>query len=271
MLARLVHSFVASLLLTAPLTHAADFRIHTRVYFGQQSEPVSENSTFFADNKVFDYLGQPAEVTIFDPAAGAFTLLNTQRRLRTSIPLADISQFMATLRQQAQNLGDPFLDFLAAPKFQQEITRSGQALNLTSPFMNYRVGLVPAKNAEVVSQYTEFSNAYAQLNTMTNPASLPPFARMKVNAALAEQQSLPSTVELTITPRKGAGRQPIVYRSEHEIAWRLTDSDRSQLETALADSREFEEVEFAVYSQPPASSQQARDTAQQPRATASDR
>lgn len=243
---------LAVLLSIARPARGDDFRIQTRVYFAGEPDPVSQNTTLFHQGQVYDFLETPAEITIYDPAAGTFTLLDPSRQQQTSVSIQQVQEFIATLRGAAESHDDAFLTFLGKPEFREETTQSGDALTLTSPFMTYRVELLQAKNSEVAQQYADFSDAYAQLNTMTNPASLPPFARMRVNAALERRQALPSNVQLLINTRKGPGQRKISYRSEHDVAWRLSSADEQRIAETEAQRQGYREVELAVYAQPTA-------------------
>jgi hypothetical protein len=70
-------------------------------------------------------------------------------------------------------------------------------LTLTSPHITYRLETVPARTAETVQQYREFSDWYARFNAMFNLGSTPPFPRLAVNKELARRGLVPTEVTLT--------------------------------------------------------------------------
>jgi hypothetical protein len=66
------------------------------------------------------------------------------------------------------------------------------------------------------------------------PGSLPPFGRLKVNAAIAQQHALVSQVLLTVNAGKGSKARTTV-RSEHRLVRPLEPADLQQ----VAQAREF--------------------------------
>jgi hypothetical protein len=210
---------------------AEEFRIESKVYVADKAVPTSENTTFFRAGIVYDFLTQPAEITIFDKGRGRFILLDTTRRIRTEIKTDQVLEFSQRLQARATDRKDPFLNFLATPKFDEQFDQASGELSFTSSWMTYRLTMSPAKSEEASQQYRDFSDWYARLNCLTNPASLPPFARMAVNEALSRRQEIPKTVRLTISRKPLQPKSPSL-RSEHEVTWRLSDSDLARIDRA---------------------------------------
>jgi len=134
------------------------------------------------------------------------------------------------LKEWASRQPDDFLQFLAAPKFEEAFDRDAAELTFESPWMSYRLKTVPVEEAETARQYREFCDWYCRLNTQLNPGSRPPFARMIVNEALQRYGQFPQQVDLTIHPGKdGFLAKKITIRSEHQLIRRLLESDRSRV------------------------------------------
>ena len=68
---------------------AEEFRIETRVYVGDEKEPVSETTTLFLDGVVYDFLAEPAQIAVFRKPGGGkpgrFILLDPEHGVRTEI------------------------------------------------------------------------------------------------------------------------------------------------------------------------------------------
>ncbi len=55
-----------------PMALGQQFRVENAVYLDTENRPYSQSTTIFVDGKVYDYLHQPEEVVIFDPAERRF-------------------------------------------------------------------------------------------------------------------------------------------------------------------------------------------------------
>jgi hypothetical protein len=96
--------------------------------------------------------------------------------------------------------------------------------------MVYRAKTVAAHDTETLRRYQDFTYRQAQLNTLLTPGSQPPFARLKLHAALAERQVMAEEVSLkraTVIPNFS---RPL--RAEHRFGWTLDDEDRRRIAAA---------------------------------------
>ncbi|MBX7075578.1 MAG: hypothetical protein K1X71_20750 [Pirellulales bacterium] len=234
---------------------ATDFKITSQVYVADREEPVSQNITLFRAGLVYDFLSLPESITIFDARRGLFVLLDPARQVQTEIPTREVAAYNEELKQHALAHKDALLRFLAEPKFQAATPKRG-VLELTSPNMTYRVSIRACNDATALRQYQEFSDWYAQLNTVVNPGSAPPFTRIALNRALFERHVLPMQVELTIVPAAApAPRREVKLLSKHTIAWKISGEDlrrideAGQLLTSLA-KVSFEEFQRGPEQQP---------------------
>lgn len=220
---------------------ATDFRIVSEVYYDK--EVVSTNRTLFRAGVVYDYLQAPGLTTVFDPARQRFILLDPVSKLRCEVDTVQVAQFNNALRERAAQSADPLLQFMAQPAFQIEGNKAPGVLKLLSPLVSYQLKTSRVEDAEALRQYIEFCDWYAQLNTMVNPGSPPPFARMKVNQVLRNRQEMPLEVELTLSVRqpKGGNRQ-VALRSRHQVAWRLLGEDTVAIDQTAEEMAIFKEV-----------------------------
>lgn len=205
-----------------------DFRVDNAVYVVGEKEPCVESTTIFLSGVVYDYLKSPAEQTVFDRNSGRFVLLDLARRVKTDVPLEKVTSLCQHLKTWAAGQKDPLLRFLANPRFEQDFDRSSGRLTLSSPSVDYNLTTAAAESLEISQTYREFSDWYCQLNTLLNPGSRPPFARMAVNEALEKHQQFPLQVELVLR-LDGFPPKRLVIRSEHQLVRELVDADRGRV------------------------------------------
>ena len=218
-----------AVLVLRPALGSEGFRIDNRVFYEDQREPACQSSTIFAERMVYDFLDKPAEIFVFDRPHEQFILMNTDRRICTRLSMQEVGGFTDQLRDRAESQRDPFLQFLARPKFEQHLDPVGGTLTMASPWMTYQVESVAPPDPSMLVQFREFSDWYVRLTPILDPASRPPFARMMLNEALERSGVLPRTVTLTITPKRGLMAKRIVVRSEHQLIGRLSEADNDRL------------------------------------------
>lgn len=205
-----------------------DFRVENAIYVGGEKEPCVESTTIFCSGIVYDYLKSPAEQTVFDRSNGRFVLLDLARRLKTEIPVDKVTSLCQHLKTWASSQRDPLLRFLASPRFEESFDPSTGKLTLSSESVEYSSTTAALESLEISRDYREFSDWYCQLNTLLNPGSRPPFARMALNEALEKHQRFPFQVELVLRP-EGFPPKRLVIRSEHQLVRGLVDSDRGRV------------------------------------------
>ncbi len=237
-------------LLSTAEASVEDFRIENTVYVGKQSEPAVRSTTIFHQGAVYDFLVEPAEVIVFDKQAGRFTLLDLGRHVRTEMTTDQVSQFTEQLKKTAGEQADPFAKFLAAPTFQEQFEEAPRRLTLSSPWMTYRMELADPGSKTIADQYRQFSDWYARLNSLLNPQSRPPFARLLVNAALAKHEATAREVHLTLVPKKSFPPKRIIIRSEHELVRQVVGADLDRVAQVREFMQIFKPISFQQYRKP---------------------
>jgi hypothetical protein len=202
-----------------------DFRVDNMVYAANEKEPSSQSTTIFHGGVVYDCMKSPEETVVFDKAASRFVLLNLTQRARTEISTGKIMAFVDGLQSRAAKGKEPLLQFLAEPKFEERADDSSGELTFSSTLVNYTVTLAPEANPSIVQQYREFCDWYARLHPLLVPGASPPFARLQVNAALAQRQATASQVVLTMSSGRGLKPQHTTIRSVHHIVRPLAPAD----------------------------------------------
>ena len=248
----LVVAALAAVCFLAALNAASadEFRIETKIFVGDEEEPVSETTTLFLDGLVYDFLTEPEQVCVFRKPGGGkpgrFILLDPERRLRTEVTTPQLAGAMQKLRTWAAQQKDPFLRFAANPEFEETFAADTGKLVLASHWESYEVETAPAEEPNALAEYREFLDWYTQLNTLMQ-AGPPPEPRLRLNSALARHRVVPVRVELT----RSSDKTPL--RAEHDFTWRLSQDDRERIDIAndsLAGFRKVSNDEFLSGAQP---------------------
>ncbi len=225
---------------TGNFVHAEGLRIETDVYLGDEVEPLSHNVTLFDSGTVYDFTENPDQITVFRPSTstrpGQFILLDLQSKQRTEVSTKRISGLMQKLVRWASDQDDPLLKFSADPKFEEQFDEDSGSLSLESENWLYRVATVPAKNANILARYREFTDWYTRLNTMMqgNP---PPGPRLALNAALHKHGVVPVEIHRKVDS------QSTEVRATHLFTWRLSREDHARLEQARRYLTSFKKVD----------------------------
>ncbi len=211
------------------------FRIDNSVYVGKEREPAVRTTTIFLNGVVYDFMEQPHEAIVLEAEQGRFTLLNMTRRVRAELPVDEVLELTRGVRQRAAMHENPFVQFLAHPEFDKRFDLATGALTLDSPWITYKAEMANPDDPSIAESYRDFADLYCQVNTMLNPAHSPPFARMQLNAALAERDAIPATIHLTIRPKRSFPPTRVTLRSEHELVRSVGQPDLDR----VAQTREF--------------------------------
>jgi hypothetical protein len=249
---------LALLLGLAPFAAAEDFCIYNKLYIGKD---VAESTTIFRGGRVYDLLTQQAEITIFDPTNNRFVIIDPARKLKTEVATDQIEGFVQRVRSGATTAEDPLAKFLLDPTFEESYDPVESRLTLKSEWMTYDVKTQGPKFDSMTQQYGPYIQWQTKLNSVLRIGALPPFARMKLNEALARQGRLPTEVQVT---RYSAPplRRPVTLRSEHRVQAQILPSDQAKVEEADRHLATFATVSMIEYQrrEPPVA-----ETAQAPK------
>ncbi len=231
----------------AAMPETTGFRIDNAVYSGIEETPTVRTTTIFLNGVVYDFMEKPQEAIVLEPELGRFTLLNMARRIRTELPVSEVTDLIDGLRERAARHESSFVQFLAEPEFMEKFDLASSALILDSPWITYRVDLTMPDDPSIVEDYRAFADLYCQMNAMLNPSQAPPFARMQLNAALAKRGALPTTVHLTLRPKRTFPPTRITLRSEHELVRSVGQPDLDRITQTREFMRIFKQVSFEEY------------------------
>jgi hypothetical protein len=207
---------------------AEDFRIDSKVFQGNDIEPHGTTSTIFSNGRVYDVQSKTQEITVFDLPGQQIRLIDPQRKLHAIMRIEQLDRLMIELQKRHDSATDPGMRFLLQPQFKQSPGSQPNERVFQSDYVTYQVETFAPRSSIIATQYREFSDLSAKLNALLN-RGWPPFARLQVNAALVDEQLLPTKVTLLYTNKSFLNQKQLHFRTEHELFTRLTDSDQQRI------------------------------------------
>ncbi len=224
---------------------ASDFRMQTEVFVEGDSQPVSSSLTLFSGSKVYDFLGDKSsagEITVFDVSRGRFVLIDTQQKIKTILTKEYLIRFLEQVESRAN---DDVITRFVSPELDQQYNPTTKTVTVSSDHLSYHAIGIDAKWDRAVEQYRHFADWIARLNS-TRIGNLPPNSRFELNRVMAERKLMPKTIERTVLlDRVGLRKQ--VVRSEHDIHWQLTNSDRKRISSTGNLMAECKQVSIDEY------------------------
>ncbi|MCA9132092.1 MAG: hypothetical protein KDA45_03025 [Planctomycetales bacterium] len=194
------------------------FRVVTDIFVSTQKEPVQQTLTLFSQGVAYDIsFNDPNQITLVDPQRKRIVLLNKEQQIQTEIDLQQLHEFIDAARKQAESSDlAPYLQGAA----QVQITDEG--VTVGDRTLQYHSTLQEPREEPMAAQYAQVADALALLN---GRSGVPPFARLSLNRAVAEQKALPAEITRTI----GSDSQPFVVRCKLHTNWRLSRDDEQKI------------------------------------------
>lgn len=239
------------------LAAAQDFHVSNKVYNltedPKKRAPVVSTTTLFWVGRAYDFVetpkGETMETMIIDQKNDLIIILDPDRKMKTEISTGDVAKQMGLLLATAQEpKQSEFIRFSAAPKFDETFDAKTRELLLSSKWMRYAVKTEAPKNPFAAKQYNEMADWMAQIKAVRAPG-YPPFPRLKLNEVLKQRQEIPQSIEWTVIP-EGRGK-PQTLRSEHQVQWGLSATDKRRIEDVGVQLHTFNVVSFEAYHSPP--------------------
>ena len=216
------------------------FRVDTDIFVGDSAKPVRQNITLFHQGVCFDFASDDSlTLMIVDTSQGRITLLDPNRRLKTSIETAELARLSAEARKEAQQ--SELAKVLAAAT-EVKVNEKTGALEVGGPQFFYQASLQAPPDAEMARLYADFADWSARLSAIY-PPHFPPYVRLALNRAITEKGMLPA--ELTRTIQQNG--QTSQVRCRLHPSWQLNSDDQSKITSAQQMLAEFKEVSAKEY------------------------
>lgn len=244
------------LILLCFVTHAwaqadatPEFRIESQIYGSQSDQPVSQNVTLFTRGLVFDFQMSSdsnatlSEIVVFNERQRTLTLLKPATRQMVELSDLQLLKMNDQLRKEIQQ--NSRAGFLINEPFTEEHDWSSDRLVLSSDTIRYTVKGQRPKDATILPRYYDFLNQFTRLKA-SDPSSLPPFPRMKLNQSLQKMGWVPTELSMRIQPNAMFSRT-IEAQSRHALMMSLSDLDRQRIQLARNYLGQFESVGLPAY------------------------
>lgn len=246
---------------------AWELRVESRVFRDEDEQAISRSLALFANDVVWDFLELPdqdgtfqlVEIVLHDPLRERTVLVDPRRHVKVEVDKLKLDRLRVSLASWARGADDAVIRWAASSTAVEGLHLEHDphpAVVLSGPKVRYIVEYEKAATAEAAASYQQFADVSLLLKALVHPGGLPPFPRLAINRALAEEQAIPSEVRLTL-----AADLPLVgglpgvsgeklLRSEHRSHARLLAEDRRRIAEASARVGESALVPLEIYANP---------------------
>ena len=259
---RAAFGFLAVCLITlADRGLAQEFRVYTQVRdLSASTSPVSRSLTMWHAGNVYDVIHQTGEVTILETTQRRCSILNSDKRLMTSVDFDELRHLLQVaedrLSQRVQELDGKAnasrdlieaLRFQVRPRFSAELTvleANQKRLSLESKPLSYEVLGQSGLPSEAVEAYLNYADWACRLNFVLHPQPVFPTARLELNHQLRKAGLFPLQVAL-----RAKLDQPLNLQAVHSLTWSLDTRDRESIhrwESLLRDPK-LQKVSLTEY------------------------
>jgi len=230
--------------------HANDdccrFRIDNHLIIGDKAV---KSLTIFYDGRVYDFIGDHGQITIYDKTAGMFTLLDPSCRLKATVTTETLAEDFLRRREAFRKSDDPFQNYLVEPFFEKNDYEAESGLMyFRSPWVEYRFETVTLADPTVSETYYDFCRQFTLLNVRTgsSPTSM---IRNELNPILEQNRRFPGKVSITLYPRGKVilSWYAVHAESTHTFVRRLQSPDKMKVEQADRYRELFLEVPLNDY------------------------
>jgi len=206
-----------------------EFRIETDILVPSQTKPVQQTLTLFRSGVAYDFSrDEPDQITMVDPERKRIVLIDGRRQVQTHIDLAWLNSYMESARNEAAALPG-LASFLEDSKL-VEFDKATDTIAVGAKVLRYTATMQFPSDEALAVQFARFADASAYLNAW-RANSPPPFARVALNAAVAQQGAVPEEITRTtfvLEQQRVVGEQIVKCRLHPN--WRLSKDDYARIE-----------------------------------------
>ena len=222
------------------------FRIDNRLIV---DNTLVKSTTIFYDGLVYDFLGDHGQITIYDKAAGNFTLLDPSCRLKAVVTTETLAGDFERRKETFRKSNSPLQNYLAEPYFEENDYESESGLMyFRSPWVEYRFETVVLNDPAVSEVYYDYCRQLTLLNIRCS--GLPnPMIRHLLNQIIEQHRRFPGKVNMTLYPKGKViiSQHAIQAETTHTFVRRLQSADEAKIEQANRYRELFREVSLDDY------------------------
>lgn len=206
-----------------------EFRIETDIMVPSQTKPVQQTLTLFRGGVAYDFSrDEPEQITMVDTERKRIVLIDGRRQVQTHIDLVWLGSYMESARNEAASLPG-LANFLEDSKL-VEFAKATDTVTVGAKVLRYTSTMQFPSEESVAVQFAQFADASAYLNAW-RANSPPPFARVALNAAVAQQGAIPEEITRTtflLEQERVVGEQIVKCRLHPN--WRLSKDDYTRID-----------------------------------------
>lgn len=203
----------------ADTSSTPEFRIDTDVYLDQSKPPIASTKTLFLKDRIIDWDDANRRRMSIDLVSEQIELADFSLQRRCQIEMQQLASKLSALKTQLTPEQVTAWSSPTAP-----IADGDGYERIQSGNLRYRFKTTSPRNPQMASAYSEFANWSVQVSAVYPPFK-PPLLRMQLNDYLAEQNRLPSEIQLVDLRSKAS--EPLVAKILVQEA--LTKQDRERL------------------------------------------
>ena len=226
-----------------------------------EPEVLARSLTLFHAGRVFDWLPDVGEVSIFEPTHRRFIIFHGRLRsgnknLATTVTFDEITRLLDSARDETTSYAKRLekqndletraivepLKFQLRPAFTEKYDDSTQRLSLSSARFSYMVECGEAEIPEAIEAYIEYADWLARLNYVLGPGRMFPEPRLTLNKSLREHNVIPINVQLRVD-----FDQPMRLEASHQFGWQIDATNRARINDWETQLRDAEWVTFREY------------------------
>jgi hypothetical protein len=233
------------------LIGAEEFRIDNKITSGNI---VVQSKTYLLENDFISLIENNGEITYYNSSRDSFTLLAPSLRIQTNLSMSEtkreldsVLQSIREVKTKTASSRHELILFLANPVFKTELDNKSGQLAIQSNWVDYKLSTDVFTNNNIAKQYFDFCNLTCYLNYRTTNNYRQLF-RLEVNRILRNENRFPTNISATFYPSgKNYHKEELI--SSHKLIKRLTDEDKTTINSIRNSMNTFKTVTFNEYQQ----------------------
>ncbi|MEM8733035.1 MAG: hypothetical protein AAGG44_02360 [Planctomycetota bacterium] len=219
------------------------FRIETDIFTEKQEQPVVQTKTLFLDGVAYDESRDPGQdITMVDPSGDRVIRFNEALQIKTIVKISKLQEMLRLATQKART-GTLAIFLAGAAQIQDDSNR----VTVGAAPLIYSATYAPASKTESAAEfarwYQRFADASKLLDSFSHEASTPPFARVALNEVIAEKESVPQKIVVSMQ----RGKQERKLTCTVNATWLLSKDDRVRIRQIKDMLANFTDVEPGEY------------------------
>lgn len=217
----------------------------TKIYQGQQPQPVEIHEIAMVDGVVYDFPADRDQPwTVFDLPQSQVVLLDRKHQQRTSISTEELIRLTA---QADSAITDPIQRSRFGMDAEVQVLDENR-FELSYDQTHYRVQASSPSQPTWAIQYSQFVDWACRLN-IARPRGVPPFARMRINEVVSRAGLFPQRIDVEMTRSIGEDATAVLVRlnSQTTLSPEIGRQTQSRIDETHSMRVLFKEIPWDEY------------------------